>query len=56
MAKIVEIKVLPLVDDDHIPTGKKAPIMFLDCGHGYVHIGNQEVGDSIFCTKCAKGE
>lgn len=48
MTKIVEIKKMW-----HQELGRKALIMFLDCGHGFVHIGNQQVGDTVHCTKCA---
>jgi hypothetical protein len=46
--KIVEIKKMW-----HQEKGRKMPIMFLSCGCGYVHTGNQEVGDLVWCTKCA---
>lgn len=36
MARIVEIKKMW-----HQERERKMPIMFLDCGHGFVHIGNQ---------------
>lgn len=48
MAKIVEIK--KMWNED---LGRKMPIMFLSCGHGFVHTSDKEVGDSIYCTKCA---
>ena len=47
MSKIVEIK--KMWNED---LGRKTPIMFLDCGHGFVHTSNQVVGDTVYCTKC----
>lgn len=50
MSKIVEIKKMWSVD-----LNCRTLIMFLECGHGYVHVGNQEVGETTYCSKCAQG-